>query len=85
MRRMGHGTKDQTYFVLALVDEDLQPIPKASAALRAMNVLLPSQCTKRKEIDVFQGFQIIAAKPTKGTLRRINCLWFHRIAERISL
>ena len=70
MRRMGHGTKEQTYLVLALVDEDLQPIPKASAALRAMNVLLPSQCTKRKEIDVFQDFQIIAARTTKGNPKK---------------
>ena len=66
MRRKDNPTKEQSYLVLALLDEKLQPIPGASAAVRPFQAIMPSSCFKTWDDDPFQDFQIAAVRSTKG-------------------
>lgn len=66
LHRLGLPTKEQSYLTLTILDESLQPIPEASAAVRPYEVLTSNYCIREKELDPFQDFQIIAMRSTKG-------------------
>ena len=67
IRRSENATKEQSYLSLSLLDENLQPIPGASSAVRLYQAL-SSYCYNKKTsiLEPFQDYQIIATRSTKG-------------------
>mmetsp|Transcript_17112 Transcript_17112/g.22211 ORF Transcript_17112/g.22211 Transcript_17112/m.22211 type:complete len:646 (-) Transcript_17112:105-2042(-) len=70
VRRANHTTREHSYMSLALLDDDLKPIPGASASIRFGQAVLPWNCYKRSKMDAFLDFHIIAVRSTKGNIKK---------------
>ena len=70
MRRLNNPTKENSFLSLSLLDDDLQPIPGASALVNVGGAILPWKCYKKKMLDPFQDYHIYAARSTKGNAKK---------------
>jgi len=70
MRRMNNPTKEYALLSLSLLDDDLQPIPGASASVNVAGAILPSRCYNKGMMERFQDYHIYAARTTKGNAKK---------------
>lgn len=71
MQRYDHGAREHTYLSLALLDDDLQPIPHASAIVHAYQAMLPECYNRRpKMMSPMHDHQVIAARSTRGNPKK---------------
>jgi hypothetical protein len=69
MRRLNRTVNEHSYLSLALLDDNLQHIPGASASVLAYQALLP-ECIEKSYLSPFQDYQIIAARSTIGNKKK---------------
>jgi hypothetical protein len=70
MRRMNNPTKEYALLSLSLLDDNLQPIPGASASVNVAGAILPSGCYNKAMMEYFQDYHIYAARTTKGNVKK---------------
>lgn len=69
VRKFDNPTKEQSYLSLALLDEDLQAIPGASAVFLPYYELFP-KCYQVNTLSVFQDYQIIVMRSSKDNPKK---------------